>query len=76
MPCNPCAAEPVSTNPTAGLLEVPASTRVRVSSCSVRELSKGKFLIKSDSITLQNCIGEGMQLAISNEYEKYTLFSI
>ena len=33
---------------------------VRVSSYSMSELSRGKFLVKSENITLQNCIGEGL----------------
>ena len=34
--------------------------RTRLPSYKMRELRKGQFLVESKTITLQDCIGEGM----------------
>ena len=45
----------------ASLLGV-AWSRPRVPSYRRRELARGRFLIKSENITLLDCIGEGLQI--------------
>ena len=53
--------EQVSTTQTteSNFLQVPGS-RTRVPSHHMRELARGKFLVKSEDITLLDCIGEGV----------------
>ena len=44
---------------TTAFLQIPGQ-RTRVPSYRVRELARGQFMIESKSITLLDCIGEGI----------------
>ena len=46
---------------SSSFLQVPGG-RTRVLSHHMRELGRGKFLVKGEDITLLNCIGEGVSL--------------
>ena len=50
---------------SSSFLQVPGA-RTRVLSHHMRELGRGKFLVKGEDITLLNCIGEGVSLVYRN----------
>ena len=53
--------EPVATGQVVVYsLAVAGTSRARVPSCSVKELTRGKFLLASGNIILQSSIGEGV----------------
>ena len=45
---------------TATSLHVPGFLRTRVPSHHMRELARGKFMVRTKDITLLDCIGEGL----------------
>ena len=62
--------EPVSSSRPAN--SVPSyENRLRIPSCHVRQLTRGKFIVKYEDITLLECIGEGI---IALSHPAYCIF--
>ena len=53
-------------NDSTNFMQVPVP-KTNIRSYHVRELAKGKFLVKSEDILLLHCIGEGLSVCVKSE---------